>query len=266
MSQENVEVVRRIYSRWNAGDPGFDFYAADIEWDVSRYAPDLPNVAKGHEQVRTLFRRFLGMWEDLHFELERLTVARADTVIAEVTVHSRGRGSGVPVADRVAHVFTLRDGLVMRHVQHRSNAEALENMGLSDWAMSQENIELLRAALEAYNAGDMDALRERYDPDAMIVRGLDGWPETGPVVGRDAVMRYFEQLRETWDSDSLEPTSDFIGVGARVVVRHVWRGVGRGPESKMEWTVVYTFRDGRVVPMEYFWDHAEALETLGLSE
>ena len=37
----------------------------------------------------------------------------------------------------------------------------------------------------------MDALRERYDPDAMIVRGLEGWPEQEPAVGREAVMRYF---------------------------------------------------------------------------
>jgi ketosteroid isomerase-like protein len=133
-------------------------------------------------------------------------------------------------------------------------------------AMSQKNVEMLRAAFDEWNAGDMDALRERYDPEVMIVRGLEGWPETGPVVGRDAVMAYFEQLRGTWDSDTVEPTSDFIGVGARVVVRHVWRGVGRGPESKIEWTVVYTFRESRVFLMEYFWDHVEALETLGLSE
>ena len=31
-------------------------------------------------------------------------------------------------------------------------------------------------------------------------------------------------------------------------------------------TGVYTLRKGRVVSIEFFWDHAEALETLGLSE
>jgi ketosteroid isomerase-like protein len=31
-------------------------------------------------------------------------------------------------------------------------------------------------------------------------------------------------------------------------------------------TGVYTVRKGRMVAMEHFWDHAEALETLGLSE
>ncbi len=34
----------------------------------------------------------------------------------------------------------------------------------------------------------------------------------------------------------------------------------------MEITVVNTMRGGRIFGQEYFWDHAEALETLGLSE
>jgi ketosteroid isomerase-like protein len=31
--------------------------------------------------------------------------------------------------------------------------------------MSQENVEIVRAVFAAWNAGDMDALRELYDPD-----------------------------------------------------------------------------------------------------
>jgi ketosteroid isomerase-like protein len=33
--------------------------------------------------------------------------------------------------------------------------------------MSRENVEIVRAAYEAWNAGDMGALRELYDPDAI---------------------------------------------------------------------------------------------------
>jgi hypothetical protein len=64
----------------------------------------------------------------------------------------------------------------------------------------------------------------------------------------------------------LEPISDFIKAGDRVVVRQVWRGVGLGPETNMELTNVLTVRRGRVVYQEFFWDHAEALEAAGLSE
>jgi hypothetical protein len=46
----------------------------------------------------------------------------------------------------------------------------------------------------------------------------------------------------------------------------IWRGVGQGPESLLEWTNVCTVRKGSVITIEYFWDHDEALEAVGLSE
>jgi hypothetical protein len=79
-------------------------------------------------------------------------------------------------------------------------------------------------------------------------------------------MRQIEQLRETWDIDALIPISDFIDAGDRVVVRFIWRGAGHGPEADLEMTGVYTVRKGKVAFWEFFWDHPEALETLGLSE
>ena len=87
-----------------------------------------------------------------------------------------------------------------------------------------------------------------------------------PYVGREAVMRFYGQLRETWDADVSEPISDFIDAGDRVAVRYIWRGAGHGPDSNMELTLVFTVRKGRIVYQEFFWDHAETLEAVGLSE
>jgi ketosteroid isomerase-like protein len=131
--------------------------------------------------------------------------------------------------------------------------------------VSQKNVEVARDVFAAWNAGDMAALRDLYDPD-VIVRMAENWPEPGPYVGREAVMRQWEQIRETWDSDALEAIGDFIDAADRVVVRHIYRGAGHGPESNMELTVVFTVRKGRIVFQEFFWDYAEALETLGLEE
>jgi ketosteroid isomerase-like protein len=131
--------------------------------------------------------------------------------------------------------------------------------------MSQENVEVLRASIQAWNARDMDTWRELHDPD-VVVRMVEGWPEPGPFFGREAVVRQFEQLRETWDADAVEPISDFIEAGDRVLVRMIYRGIGRGPQADLEMTQVVTVRKSRIVYREYFWNHAEALETLGLSE
>ena len=49
-------------------------------------------------------------------------------------------------------------------------------------------------------------------------------------------------------------------------MRQNWRGVGQGPESNIELTNVFTVRNGRILHQEFFWDHAEALQTLGLAE
>ena len=131
----------------------------------------------------------------------------------------------------------------------------------------QENVEVVRAGFEAWNAGEMDALRELYDPD-VVVRALDRWPEPGPYVGVEAVMRQWERQREVWNFDALEPISDFTDVGDRVAVRVVWRerGADRVPDANMEFTAVFTVREGRIFGTEFFWEHAEALEAVGLSE
>ena len=131
--------------------------------------------------------------------------------------------------------------------------------------MSQENVEIVRASIEAWNAADTETLRGLYDPEAMM-RAPKGWPEPGPFVGREAVIRQFEQLQETWDADTLQPITGFIAHGDRVAVRVIWRGAGRGPESTIEFTVLFTVRKQRILFVEYFWDHAEALEAVGLSE
>jgi ketosteroid isomerase-like protein len=131
--------------------------------------------------------------------------------------------------------------------------------------LSQENVEIVRAGFDAWNAGDMDALRELHDPDA-VLRPPTGWPEPGPYFGREAIMRQFEQLRETWDTDAAEPIGDFIDVGDRVAMRFIWRGAGHGPESNIELTTIQTVRNGKILSIDYYWDHAEALEAVGLSE
>jgi ketosteroid isomerase-like protein len=79
-------------------------------------------------------------------------------------------------------------------------------------------------------------------------------------------MEQLNQARAAFDSDSLEFLRDPIAVGDRVIARVCWRGFGRGPQSQMQWSNAFTIRDGRILKVQFFWDHAEALEAAGLSE
>ena len=129
--------------------------------------------------------------------------------------------------------------------------------------MSQENLDLTRAADEAWNAGNWDALRELWDP-YVVVRTTEEWPERG-ILGREAALRWAKELRDTWDSAAVETISR-DDAGDRVVVRQILRGTGHGPASKIETTTIATVRDGKIILLEYFWNHTEALEALGLSQ
>jgi ketosteroid isomerase-like protein len=131
--------------------------------------------------------------------------------------------------------------------------------------MSEENVRIVQAGIEAYNAQNWDALREMHAP-SVIARTIEGWPEPGPFVGRDAVMRQFARVRAAWDTDAIEPIGDFLDAGDRVIVRVFFHDLGIGPEANLEFTIVYTVRERRIFFIEYFWDHAEALEAAGLSE
>ena len=131
--------------------------------------------------------------------------------------------------------------------------------------MSEENVEIVRAATQAWNAGDMDAFRETHDPD-VILRTAKNWPEPGPYIGREAVIGFFVQASGTFDAETIELTGDISHGADRVVVRVIWHAQGHGPESSMEYTAVYSVRNGKAREIEFFWDHDEALKAAGLSE
>ena len=54
--------------------------------------------------------------------------------------------------------------------------------------MSQENVDIVCAALDTWNTGDMDAWEDFLAPD-VIWRPPPDWPEPGPFIGREATLR-----------------------------------------------------------------------------
>jgi uncharacterized protein len=103
--------------------------------------------------------------------------------------------------------------------------------------MSQENVEIVRRGFAAWNAGDMDYVRDLYDPN-IVLQTVPDWPEPGPYVGREAVIGFFIAARGSLDSDSVEANTDFIAVADHVLVRHTWRGVGHGPDMDLATTLI----------------------------
>jgi ketosteroid isomerase-like protein len=132
MSEENVEVVRGIYSDprgLTAGAGGK--VASDAEFDFTAVYPDRP-IVKGIEE----FRRFrdTGPWRGspIHFEPERFFDVDDERVLVFVRVSATGEGSGAPVEISAAHEITVREGLMVRFKAYVNREQALEAAGLSE--------------------------------------------------------------------------------------------------------------------------------------
>ena len=131
--------------------------------------------------------------------------------------------------------------------------------------MSQENVETVLALYAAWNASEMEEVRERLDPRIVVWNPPD-FPEPGPFIGPEGVMRQWEQQRETYQADALKPITKPVYAADRVVIRFIWHGTGQGPQANIEVTGVYAVRRGRIASIEHFWNHAEAVEAAGLSQ
>ena len=146
MSQENVEVVRaRLQPSRRGWLPGVrprQFQGghraihhgaglSDIDWLSLISASTQGRGYRGHDGLRQWGRDMEDTWEYFRIEAMELTDA-GDRVVASVHLHGRGRVSGAAVDLYVAHVWTFRNGRVVRMEVHDDVAEALKAVGLSE--------------------------------------------------------------------------------------------------------------------------------------
>ncbi len=137
MSQENVEIVRKIYEGAASGDSAavFALYDAAVEWDASR-AP-MPRligggrVFHGHDGLRRFFQERNAVWGEIE-DVPKELIDAGEHVVSADTERGRGRSSGVEVEMTQYAVWTIRDGRVTRVVWFSTRAEALEAAGLSE--------------------------------------------------------------------------------------------------------------------------------------
>ena len=84
----------------------------------------------GHEGVRQYFDDVASAWREWTVEVERVTEAADGRVAIVMTMHARGKGSGASLAERTAHIWTLRDGKLWQNEPYREPEEALRALGL----------------------------------------------------------------------------------------------------------------------------------------
>ena len=132
MSQENVELVRRVLDAFNRRDE--EGMLADLhpeaEWVNPPDAVE-PGIRSGHEEFARAIQAVTDTFEDTHVEFHE-AVDAGDQVVVVAKLRGRGRESGVDFEVWLSYVFTFRDGKTARVEWFNSPTQAFEAAGLRD--------------------------------------------------------------------------------------------------------------------------------------
>jgi ketosteroid isomerase-like protein len=132
--------------------------------------------------------------------------------------------------------------------------------------MSQENVEVVRRAVDAWNRRDPDLWRSYATPDIE-------WTPAGPAAvegtvyrGHDEVVAGLESVWQTWDevffeeSDVREFEEATLWLG-----RLKLRGASSHVSLDQEFAVRFVLRDGKLAAIEAFLSRQAALDAMGPS-
>jgi ketosteroid isomerase-like protein len=137
--------------------------------------------------------------------------------------------------------------------------------------MSQENVEIVRRAFEAFNGADAQGLDdwavEFLDPEIEWQTSRED-PDATTHRGREAVRRYVDQWLDSFVGMHADVEECIEAGEDRVVTWVRWTGKGRGSGIDAEWWLAtfHTLRGDKVVRVEEYFDRTEALEAAGISE
>ena len=126
-----IETIIAGYEAWNRQDveslaqmmePGAEF--VPIEQSIQQ-------SFTGPEGMRNFFDASMEVWEEFLFNPVAF-VPVGDAVLVELDVKGTARGSGIVIEEHWAHVYTQRDGRLVRFVAFRSTEEALQALAYPD--------------------------------------------------------------------------------------------------------------------------------------
>ena len=126
VSEENIELVERLYSAWRRD--GFkvvpELMDPDIEYVNPRYAVE-PGIRSGYDGFETAARAVTSVYGDYEIsdpELQDL----GERVLVRAHVKTRSHGNAVPIETERGYVFDIREGRVVRFAWFNDFDDALE--------------------------------------------------------------------------------------------------------------------------------------------
>jgi ketosteroid isomerase-like protein len=131
--------------------------------------------------------------------------------------------------------------------------------------MSEENVEMVRSALEAINRGDWAGTLRNAAPDFEYdqTRGVGLNPR---IFNRAEWQGLAEEFADSWES-VIYQADEFIDAGEHVVTPFTNRLRGRdGIEVQARGVWLWAFNDGVLARVTLYQERHEALKAAGLSD
>jgi ketosteroid isomerase-like protein len=157
------------------------------------------------------------------------------------------------------------NGAGSRHGRLPDTAGPLFGVRDTGQAMSQENVEVVRRAIEAFSIGDLDGAAQMADPDIEVDWSKSGGVEAGVYRGPAQVRRFWATFYDVFERIEVL-LEELIEHGDHVIVCDRSRFWGRdGIEVAVRTVAVVTLRDGRITAWRLCRDKDEALDAAGLT-
>ncbi len=135
MSQENVEIVRRVSDAYNRRDVGamLDELHPEIEWYpwLQVQLGGRATVYRGHQGVREGVRDGEEAFSEIQAEQSEVRDL-GERVIAIGHLRARGKESGAITESAIAWIVEFKSGKVIRVREYLDPQEALAAAGLSE--------------------------------------------------------------------------------------------------------------------------------------
>ena len=134
--------------------------------------------------------------------------------------------------------------------------------------MSQENVDVVRRYVEAFNGADVEACVDLWHPEVEVDVSRAAGPYAGIYRGATVIRGLLESYFEAWEPLRWEPERfEEPEEGCVVMPFHAsGRGRGSGVEVDAQAAAIWTVRGGKISRMQLFPTEREAFEAVGLSE
>jgi ketosteroid isomerase-like protein len=131
MPEENVEIVRQVFAAFSSEDIDriVAFTHPDFVAEVSAEISAEPDTYRGRAGIRRYFDSFQDVMYEIRFHAEQFWEA-GDSVVVALRLTAKGRQTDIPVEQRTAGVWTIRDGKILHIRAYASTSQALEAVGL----------------------------------------------------------------------------------------------------------------------------------------